>query len=197
MIFNLVVTGGPCGGKTTALKTLESFFTKRGFKVLTIPETATEVMNSGIIFGEIPTVDFQEIIFERMICKENTARRAARLYSKDVIIFYDRALLDVKAYMSADSFKKVLKKFNMTEKDILDRYDAVFHLLTAADGAEKYYTLENNKTRYESAEKAIEVDLRTQDAWKEHPKFKLIDNSTGFRKKLNKLTTSVNDIINI
>jgi hypothetical protein len=30
------------------------------------------------------------------------------------------------------------------------RYEAVIHLVTAADGAEEFYTSENNEARYES-----------------------------------------------
>jgi len=37
------------------------------------------------------------------------------------------------------------------------RYDAVFHLVTAAEGAESYYTLLNNMTRTESPAFAREV----------------------------------------
>ena len=39
-----------------------------------------------------------------------------------------------------------------------DRYDLVIHLSTAADGAEKFYDLENNKARWETIEHAISVD---------------------------------------
>jgi hypothetical protein len=34
------------------------------------------------------------------------------------------------------------------------RYKGVLHLVTAADGAEKYYTLENNQARVEGVELA-------------------------------------------
>jgi hypothetical protein len=43
-------------------------------------------------------------------------------------------------------------------------------LVTAADGAEKFYTLENNGIRIESVEEAREVDARTCRAWIGHPK---------------------------
>lgn len=41
------------------------------------------------------------------------------------------------------------------------RYDAIVHLVTAADGADRFYTLANNSTRTESAEQAIAMDRRT------------------------------------
>lgn len=50
------------------------------------------------------------------------------------------------------------------------RYIAIFHLVTAAEGAEKFYTLENNGIRIESIEEAREVDRRTCRAWIGHPK---------------------------
>ncbi len=36
------------------------------------------------------------------------------------------------------------------------RYDAVFHLVTAAQGAERFYTLENNEARSETPQQVIE-----------------------------------------
>ena len=38
------------------------------------------------------------------------------------------------------------------------RYEAVLHLVTAADGAESYYTLENNVTRTETVDGAKHVN---------------------------------------
>jgi hypothetical protein len=34
------------------------------------------------------------------------------------------------------------------------RYEAVIHMMTAAEGAEEFYTGENNEARYESLEEA-------------------------------------------
>ena len=38
------------------------------------------------------------------------------------------------------------------------RYEAVVHLVSAADGAEKFYSKENNEARYESKDDAIIKD---------------------------------------
>ena len=46
----------------------------------------------------------------------------------------------------------------MDEVTVRDqRYDAVYHLVTAADGAEPFYSLANNKGRSESIVQAIAV----------------------------------------
>ena len=43
-ITKIVITGGPCAGKTTALSWIQSNFTKLGYTVLFVPETATELI---------------------------------------------------------------------------------------------------------------------------------------------------------
>jgi hypothetical protein len=42
--------------------------------------------------------------------------------------------------------------------------------VTAANGAEPFYTLENNETRLESAEEARRLDDRVLRAWVGHPR---------------------------
>lgn len=49
----VVFTGGPCAGKTTAINRLKSFFENIGWKVFCIPETATFLLSSGILFYEL------------------------------------------------------------------------------------------------------------------------------------------------
>lgn len=57
------------------------------------------------------------------------------------------------------------------------RYDAVIHLVTAADGAEKFYDNMTNSARYESIEEAREKDIKLREAYMAHPKWYLIDNN--------------------
>lgn len=66
------------------------------------------------------------------------------------------------------------------------RYDAVLHMVTAADGADKYYTLEN-KARYEKdLDIAKLVDKNLQTAWSGHPHLYIIGNEgDGFDAKIN------------
>lgn len=78
------------------------------------------------------------------------------------------------------------------------RYDAVIHLVTAADGAEKYYTLENNVARYEDAPTAIRVDQSLQNAWRGHPHHIIIDNSApSFEQKVQKTINAVEKFVGV
>lgn len=196
-IWEFVLTGGPCAGKTTGLSILEQVITKRGYKVIIIPETATEVISSGIFPIEIPVENFQDLIIKRTINKEETTRKIAQTYSKDVVIFYDRGLLDNKAYMPYELFLKILNENNLTENEARDRYDAVFHLVTAADGAEEYYTMENNKARSETPEQAIDLDKKTRNAWVGHRHLRVIDNSTPFKEKIDRLIKEVFSVMGV
>lgn len=176
---------------------LDKKLTEKGYKVIIVAETATEVILSGIKANEIPIDEFQRIIIERGLCKEETVRRVAHLFDKDVIIFYDRGILDGKAYMSEESFIRILKENNKTEIEVRDSYDAVFHLVTAAIGAEHAYTTANNKARFETIPQARLADKRTKDAWLGHPHMRVIDNSTDFKGKIDRLINEVYAVIGI
>ena len=93
-------------------------------------------------------------------------------------------------------FENELNKYNTNEKDIIKKYDAVFHLVTAANGAEEFYTLSNNSARKETLEEAQILDKKTIEAWSNHERFKIIDNSTNFEDKINILLKEINLLIN-
>ena len=48
MYKKIVLTGGPCSGKTTSIQKIEEEFTQLGYKVIIVPEAAPILINSGI-----------------------------------------------------------------------------------------------------------------------------------------------------
>ena len=67
-----------------------------------------------------------------------------------------------------------------------NRYDGIMHMVTAADGAEKFYASLNNEARYESVAEAVEKDKRLREAYMGHQKFVMISNdSIDFNGKIN------------
>jgi len=56
--------------------------------------------------------------------------------------------------------------------------------VTAAIGAEQFYTLENNVARSEPIELARELDDKCSKAWVGHPYVDVIDNNTIFDIKI-------------
>ncbi len=87
---------------------------------------------------------------------------------------------------------QVLEEFNWTIPQLRDqRYEAVVHLVTAAIGAERFYTLENNKARMESRPEAIALDGRLARAWVGHNALHVVENGTGsFEEKIRKTVLS-------
>ena len=188
-IVKIVLTGGPAAGKTTLTsQILKEFKQEDGWRVITIPETATDLISGFGIkpFGNcMSMLAFQDFVIADQIHKEKLALAAAEIVPEDnILIIYDRALLDDKAYITDEEFAQVLSKFDgRTEASVLANYDMVLHLVTCAKGAEFAYNLGNN-ARTESLEYAREMDDRTLRAWSAHPNLKIIDNSVNFADKI-------------
>lgn len=198
-ITRIVLTGGPAAGKTTLIsRILKEFKQEDGWKVITIPETATELI-SGFGLGPFPgcmsMLDFQYYVIEDQLHKERLALRAAETVPEEkVLIVYDRAVFDDKAYISDEDFRRVLSHFGKTEEQLLAGYDAVLHLVSCAKGAEFAYDY-GNAARYESVERAREMDDNTIRAWSAHPSLHIIDNSVDFEDKINRAIAEIYRIL--
>ena len=196
-ISKIVITGGPCAGKTTAMNWINNTFTERGYDVLFVPETATELITGGVAPWTCKTnSDYQHCHMKFQLEKEKVFEEAARVMKKDkVLIVCDRAALDNKVYMDEDTFESVLRAVNASEVELRDQYDAVFHLVTAAKGAEEVYTTANNEARIETAEEAAAMDDKFIAAWTGHPHFRVIDNSTDFTNKMRRLLAEISSFL--
>lgn len=193
-ITKIVITGGPCAGKSTALSWIQEEFTKRGYNVIFVPESATEVILAGVNRNNLKSVlDFQMVILKNQIEKEKMFEQAALKFKNNnkVLIVCDRGTIDSKAYMSDYDFKQMLKIMGLNEIELRDSYDAVFHLVTAAKGATEFYTNSNNSARTESVKEAIIADNNTLKAYTGHPHLRVIDNSTNFENKMKRLIAEI------
>ncbi|MCD7819630.1 MAG: ATP-binding protein [Lachnospiraceae bacterium] len=177
-IIKIVITGGPCAGKTTAMSWIQNAFSEKGYTVLFVPETATELISGGIAPWTCGSnEEYQKCQVRLQIEKENVFLQAAKTMANDkILIVCDRGILDNKAYMTDEEFSSVLQTVGYTEVELRDSYDAVFHLSTAAKGAMEAYTLANNAARTETPEQAIALDDRLISAWTGHPQLLIIDN---------------------
>ena len=87
----------------------------------------------------------------------------AKGLGRDCVLVCDRGTMDGKAYLTEAQWLQMLDELSLLPERLRDRrYEAVVHLVTAADGAEAFYTLANNKARSETAEEAKAMDLRSQ-----------------------------------
>lgn len=197
-IYKIVLTGGPAAGKTTLLTRIVKEFGEKGYRVLVVPETATDLISGFGIkpFGNcIDLLKFQDFVFKFQIMKETMAVEAAMLVPEEkVLIIYDRGLIDNKAYITSEEFNGILKTFGLTEVQVRDRYQAVIHLVSSANGAAKFYNLDN-AARTETIEQACELDKKTLNAWIGHSHLKIVDNSTNFEDKIDKAMNEIYHIV--
>lgn len=194
-IWKLVLTGGPCGGKTTGQARLSTFFENLGWKVYRVPETATVLLGGGVNFADLPqyaAIEFQENLLRTMIQIENSFFALAEASERNCLVICDRGTMDASAFVSKEQWEDILSKNHCDEVDIRDnRYHQVVHMVTSAKGAEQFYSIEDHATRKEGLDEARERDTRAAEAWIGHPYVDIIDNSSDFETKINRLVSCV------
>lgn len=192
-IIKLVITGGPCAGKSTAMSWIQNSFSGRGHTVLFVPETATELITGGVAPWTCGSaMEFQEYLMSLQLEKERLFEAAAAgMSAENVLLICDRGALDSRAYMTEEEHTAMLDKLKLNYVELRDSYDAVFHLVTAANGAESFYTTANNTARIETPEEARALDERIISAWTGHPHLRVIDNSTDFTGKMRRLISEI------
>lgn len=206
-IKQIVLTGGPCAGKTTALVRIQEHFSNLGYKVFTVPEVPTLVTASGWSYLT-SNHDFyyegEKIILELQLQLEDKMRRLAETCTEPCVIVCDRGALDISAYISAEMYDELCKSCGTTAHDLLhgDRYDAVFHLVSAADGAEQFYTTANNASRYEQADEAglriaRDLDKKVIQAWTGHAHHRVIDNNRDFEQKIQRVLHEISSVLGL
>ncbi|MDO5702693.1 MAG: AAA family ATPase [Lachnospiraceae bacterium] len=192
-IIKIVITGGPCAGKSTAMSWIRNAFSRRGYTVLFVPETATELITGGVAPWTCRSnADYQKCQVDLQLTKERLFIKAAEgMPGEKILIVCDRGVMDNRAYMTAEEFGEVVDALGGDEVQWRDSYDAVFHLITAANGAEDFYSNANNSARYESVEEARALDDRLIAAWTGHRHLRIIDNSTDFEGKMLRLESEI------
>jgi hypothetical protein len=141
---------------------------------------------------------FQSNLMDLQISLEDSFERVLRARGKPSVLLCDRGLMDGSAYMTQEEWETLLVNKGLQVADVCEsRYNAVMHLVTAAEGAERYYTLENNEVRSESPEQAREVDRKSRLAWVGHPKLFVFDNSTDFEGKLQRLVDTIANLVGL
>ena len=196
-ITKIVITGGPCAGKSTAMSWVQNAFTQLGYTVLFVPETATELISGGVAPWTCGTNgQYQCLQMKLQLEKEKIFEAAAAtMKAEKVLIVCDRGTLDNKAYMTEEEFLLAADSVGSNEVELRDGYGAVFHLVTAAKGAEEFYTCENNRARTETPEQARAIDDKIIAAWTGHPHFRVIGNDGDFEVKMKSLIKEISSFL--
>ena len=173
----IVLTGGPGGGKTTALDLFRREFVN---EIVVVPESATMIFGGGIHRSEDKDVIMatQKTIFQ---LQKNLEIIQNKIHP-DRLILCDRGTLDGLAYWPGekeDYFSVVGSDF---ETEIYE-YDAVIFFETAA--ASKKPISSNNPIRTENEKQAIILDQKLQTIWSQHPNYHFVGSNESFIEKIN------------
>ena len=204
-IKKIVLTGGPCAGKTTALVKITEYFSGFGYKVFNVPEVPTIYSTAGWNYltpNRSLYYQGERAILETQLALENQFVRLAEVCKKPVLIVCDRGTMDISAYIQPDEWDEITAMAGTSPNELLERYDAVLHLVSAADGAEQYYTTATNATRYEQAnEEGLQIarmlDKKIIKAWTGHPHLRVINNHDDFEAKLNRVLNEISKVVGL
>ena len=204
-VQTIVITGGPCSGKTSAMATLRAWLASENVPAMFVDEAGTDLILEGTTPETLGGMEpFQKRVAALQIKREDDAQAAAQALEQafaatgtpaDVVIVCDRGVCDGAAYLDWESYLRILDANNLDVSQAMNRYDAVFCLESAAKMDDGSYTLSNNSARSESPQEAAALCDRTQAAWASHPQFHFITNEDTFDAKAEKLSAAIGRFI--
>ncbi len=202
-VNKIVLTGGPCAGKTTGMSWIQNTFEKMGYTIIFMQEPATELKSAGITPARCSSMmAYQLYQMKLQLEKEDVYMRAARDIAeagtdggeecaRKVLLVCDRGFFDNRAYMTPEEFGEALRILGVSEEEKFRSYDAVFHLETTAKNAKVFYGTATNAIRDETPEQAAALDDRVIAAWEKHPYYRVIENLSGFEDKMRHLVAEI------
>lgn len=201
--FSIVLTGGPCGGKSSILAVIRDRLRKRGMQVIAVPEYATHFFANSDGFqpewvGTEKEQGLQNIFLAYQVMQEDMFLDFADLNAKPSVLLLDRAALDQKAHTSDSIWQEALRKNHTTEAKLLDRYDLVVHLGTCAKvGDYEWGPGSNNPGRYHNPEEAAQLDSVCEGAYHAHKQFRLVPHFPKFQGKVDQVMKYLEDALGV
>lgn len=170
----IAITGGPSGGKTTLIESLQKDL---GHYISIVPESASILYRGG--FPRKKTNLRQKHAQKAIYYIQRELELLTEEESINNMIICDRGSLDALAYWPEDG-TSFLDSIPTTLAAENARYDFVLHLDTAPVD---YYD-SGNPIRTETFDEALNLNIRTKKAWENHPQRIIIPNQTDFLSKM-------------
>jgi predicted ATPase len=175
----IVVTGGPCGGKSTVLDRLREACSTT---IRVMPEFASMLLEQGAASHIEREDDASETWSEyvnRTILPAQTAVEDAHLCvareNGNSAVIFDRGLLDPAAYLPGGKDDLA----DRHELDLRKRYTMIVHLESVACVSKAKYDRLRARARYDAADRAKERDYALREAYCEHPNWQFVSAEGG------------------
>ena len=186
--IRIVVTGGPGGGKTTAVDLFRREF---GGRFVLVPECATLMFLGGFPRSREPHA--VRIIQRTIFQAQRGLEDLFQVQNPGQLLLCDRGTVDGAAYWPDDHPHEFFHAQGTTLKNELTRYDAVLFFESAAVGG--MMISGGNPARDETAEEAIALDNRLRALWSQHPRFVLVPHNPSFFKKISSGLAALESIV--
>ena len=112
-VYRVVLTGGPCGGKSSALKDFTKKLNEHGYDVYTAPEVPTIMINGGCQYpgmeGKEELDAFETALLKLQLQMESSFTQCAASTGRPSVLVLDRGLMDPAAYL-ADMARNIEKE---------------------------------------------------------------------------------------
>jgi len=184
----IVLTGGPCSGKSTIMEILRR---EMGDEIHCVPETAS------ILIGQVgirPTTDPREsFLFQRTLYRvqrafEEISNTQARRDDKRAVVV-DRGTVDSAAYLKKGvwEFEAVCGTKRAYE------YGMYSHVICLETPSEEIYQAnkDNNPSRGESYAEARKLSDLTRSVWDQHERFVLVSSLCAWDAKVERVRQAV------
>jgi len=182
----IVLTGGPCGGKSTVLRALQEEF---GDRLVLVPEVATVLLDGGfplpgrdLDWSEDWQAAFQSAVLPLQISLEKSHALVAKKRQIKVLVC-DRGLLDGAAYTPGGT-TEFCKLYGVNETKAYQQYQTIIHLESLATSDPERYNKTGNSARFEPLERAQELERATKAVWQKHPRHIVVDSKCGIEGKI-------------
>lgn len=181
----IVFTGGPGAGKTSII---DIIYRRYPDIFITIPEAASVLYSGGF-----PRIKKKDAIVHTQRAIYFLIKEIEDMYLKlypDRIQLCDRGTLDGVAYWPENENEDFLTSTKTTLDKEFERYDYVIYLRSPRNP--ELYRL--SPVRKEDHKIAVEIDIKTEKAWENHPRIFKIDDEKDFLIKVEKVVNIVEKI---
>jgi predicted ATPase len=193
----IVLTGGPCSGKSSVQRALRAEF---GADLVLVPEAATLLLEGGfpVPGTHLPWSPEWQAVFQAAVLPlqrslEEACLLAARSRGSRLIVC-DRGMLDGAAY-TPGGVEEFCRRFGLDAAEALARYEAVVHLESLATADPPRYGPTGNATRFEPLEEAVRLEMATRAAWAAHPRRLFLDGGRGIEGKVAAVVGFLRDLL--
>ena len=175
-VRRIVFTGGPGGGKTSALEFFRYEFPGR---FLIVPEVATSLYLAG--FPRFPDPQGVRAAQTAIYQVQRSLEDVQANHYPDRLFLCDRGTIDGAAYWP-EGPEAFFRTQGTTLESELARYTAVIFFETAAAGGLSIDS--GNRARTDTLDEAVALDSRISQLYSRHPRFHRIPHFPSFFRKI-------------